>query len=398
MAIEKPFHYDIVIVGAGLVGTSVIAGLQNSGFRIAVLEKHLPAIIDDNTEDSRPLSLAYGSQRCLDRWGLWSALSASALPIQRLHVSEKGHLGRALFSAGDYDLPALGYVVPFSLLQRELYQCAASQPKVNFISIEKITALDCNEEGAHIDFVTANKKQSLSASLLIAADGAQSTCRDLLHIPTKKDRPDEVAFIATLQFEQPHQSMAYQRFTHDGSLALLPLFDSHQMRLVWTMKKTFHEKLCDWSDGKLLTIVTEAYGGRLSTLINVQRDAVFPLQTIVAEEAVQPSMVLLGNAAHAIYPVAAQGFNLGLQDAAALTRLLMRAKQQGESIGALSTLQRYVEHRQKNQRAVIRWTERIANVFHWHIPCLDHARGIALLGLDMLPPVKENFARNFLHV
>ncbi|MCB1827725.1 MAG: FAD-dependent monooxygenase [Coxiellaceae bacterium] len=398
MTVDKAKNYDIVIVGAGLVGTSVIAGLQNAGFRIAVLETHLPSIIDPDYEDSRPISLAYGSERCLSAWGLWSSLSSSALPIERLHVSEQGRLGRVVFSASDYALPALGYVVPFSSLQRHLYQCAASQEHVDFIGIEKIVALHCDSSGARVEYIASGKKELINANLLIAADGAQSHCRSLLNIPTEKKASDEVAFIATLTFAKPHEAMAYQRFTTKGSLALLPLFDRQKMRLVWTMSSRLHEKISSWTEDSLLQEIVEAFGGRLKELKSIERDAVFPLQTIIAKQTVQPSMVLLGNAAHTIYPVAAQGFNLGLQDAAVLVQLLRRAKEQGQSIGAMDVLQRYVERRESNQQIVMRWTERVAQVFHWRVPVFDHLRGLALLGLDMVPSLKENFARNFLHV
>ena len=149
---------------------------------------------------------------------------------------------------------------------------------------------------------------------------------------------------------------------------------------------------------KVLDVIADVYGGRLSRPSHLRRDGVFPLQMIIADKIIQPSAVLLGNAAHTLYPIAAQGFNLGLQDVAALTQVLIRAKQQQESISQLSVLQRYVDRRQKNQRAVIQWTKRVATVFRWRIPLFDHARGIALLGLDALPIVKDNFARNFLHV
>ena len=251
-------EFDIVIVGAGLVGTSVVVGLQNAGFRILVLEKHLPTIIEAAQEDRRPLTLACGSQLCLHRWGIWSELASAAMPIQTLHVSEQGRLGRVQFLAKQLNVSALGYVVPFSLLQRTLYESASSQSNVEFTSIEKIHSLVCQDDGVTIDYVAADKRHQVLAKLLIAADGTHSTCRQLLNISVEEDDAKDVALIASFHCGASHQNKAYQRFTHQGSMALLPLFDRHQYRLVWTMPHSLYQKVTDWPAQKLLATVDAA--------------------------------------------------------------------------------------------------------------------------------------------
>ena len=388
---------DVVVIGAGLVGTSLVVGLQQAGLQVAVLEKHLPTIIEPGDTDHRPISLAYGSVQCLQRWGVWSALAPQAKPIEQLHVSEQGRLGRVVFSAKDYQLPALAYVVPFALLQQQLYQQARAQAETQFIAIDDIHHIECHETGVTIDYSAADKPMQLKAQLLIAADGTNSRCRQLLKIDADQKDAGDRALIIKLSADTASHHQAYQRFTRRGSLALLPLIAERQHRLVWSMSAAVFDEVKPWSDERLSQHILTAFGGRLDNISHVQRDGSYPLQTLLAKETVGPGRVLLGNAAHTIYPLAAQGFNLGLQDADQLAKTITRAQQQGQAIGAMATLNHYSSRRKNNQDAVIDWTQRIASAFRWRLPGVDHVRGMALLGLDMLPPVKAAFARNFLH-
>ncbi len=398
MTSSQKTSYDIAIVGAGLVGTSVVLGLQEAGFRIAVLEHHLPEVMTTNTEDSRPLSLAYGSKVVLDRWGVWSALSDTACPIKTVHVSEQGRFGRIKFSAADYDLPALGYVIPFSLLQQQLYQKAASQGGVHFIPIEKLTDIQRDSTGATICYQSVEGAQTIQATLLIAADGARSTCRQLLHIDSETEDLGEVARISTIELAAEHQVIAYERFTKKGTMAILPLLNHKQCRLVWTMEKTLSEQVTQWDEVRFLSEIQNTFGERLGELCALKKEATFPLQTTLVEEVIQDSVVLLGNAAHTIYPLAAQGFNLGLHDAAALARTLVHAKRYHHSVGALAVLQRYVERRKRHQKRIIRLTNGIANVFRWQWALLSHCRAMSLLGIDLVPFLKNDVARTLMHI
>jgi len=397
MTTTQTSNFNIVIVGAGLVGTSVIVGLQQAGFRIAILEHHLPEVMTSKAEDTRPISLAYGSKVVLDRWGVWPALAEVACPIETVHVSEQKRFGRVKFSAKDYAVPALGYVVPFSRLQKQLYQKAAAQKDVHFIPIQKINTIECDETGAKIRYQTMAGAQTLKATLLIAADGTGSTCRKLLNIQSASEDLGEVALIATMDLSAEHHGIAYERFTKKGTMAILPLFNRKQCRLVWTMEKALSEQVATWNDAKLLSEIGDCFGERLGGLKAVKREAVFPLKTVLAEEVVRPSMVLLGNAAHTIYPLAAQGFNLGLQDTAVLTRVLMQAKQDNHSVGAWSVLQRYSKIREQHQKRIIRFTNGISKVFRWQWPMLSCCRAMGLLGVDLIPFLKEDFARTLMH-
>jgi len=395
---QETTHYDIIVVGAGLVGSSVIVGLQKAGFRIAVLEHHLPNVMTNNQQDSRPISLAYGSQQVLDHWGIWSALATAACPIDTVHVSSQGYFGRVKFSADEYDLPALGYVVPFAQLQQALYQKAASLEQVSFISIEKLNQIECEHQAASVSYRAADKDHKISADLLIAADGAQSTCRQLLRIDTVSENLGEVAHIAAIDLASPHQGIAYERFTKKGTMAILPLFDAKQCRLVWTMDKAQSDEVSTWDSDTLLSALKNVFGERLGPILKIEKQASFPLQTTLAKTAIKERAVLLGNAAHTIYPLAAQGFNLGLQDAVVLARVLSQAKDQKQSIGDAAVLQRYVDLCAHRQKRVIGFTNGIAKVFRWQWPLLGHCRAMGLLGVDLLPFLKNDFAKTLMHV
>lgn len=387
-------EFDLVIVGAGLVGLSVIAGLQNSGLRLLVLEKKLPITIDPQTMDYRPLTLALGSQRWLASWGLWEKLAERAVPIQQLHVSQRGRFGRVLFQADQLKAPALAYVVPFDELHDELFQFAKTQTDVTFRSIHEINHIACDKHGVQLTYSSEEARHTVSARLLIAADGSHSRCRELLGVSAIRKNSEETALIATVTLQAPHENTAYQRFVSGETLALLPLLNPNHYRLVWTASNKKFSELREKNSEELMAFVAEAFGGRLPPLESLRIDAHYPLETILAEQTIGDSFVLLGNAAHTIYPIAAQGFNLGLQDTVALTRVLKRSQPE---INTLATLEKYLELRQSNQDIIVQSTAWIQRAFKWRWPMLSHFRGLGLFGIDALPSLKQSIAHEFCH-
>ncbi len=393
---DMNFDYDIIIVGAGLVGTSLISALQQQPLRIAVLEKHLPESATATTPDSRPLTLSYGSALILKNLGVWDALAPQACPIKSVHVSEQGRFGRTCFQASEENVPVLGYVVPFHQLQQRLYQTAANSAKVDFFASDAIETIHCDRNGATITFTTIHGQQQLSAKLLIAADGTHSVCRKQLNIETTTKDHEEIALTATIQLQTPHQHQAYERFTRQGVLALLPLFDQQKYRLVWTTSKTQFAKIQQWDDASLQTHLQNCFGHRIGHITSITRHQHFPLTTIIANEQVRPGFVLVGNAAHAIYPLAAQGFNLGLRDVAVLSEVLLTAIHANDSISDLATLNQYVDWRGQDQQRIIDLTAGIANLFDWQLPGVGAARGFGLLAMDMITPIKKRLAKRCL--
>ncbi|MCH9769275.1 MAG: FAD-dependent monooxygenase [Gammaproteobacteria bacterium] len=383
--------YDLLIIGAGLVGTSLVAALRSQGFKIAMLEKHLPSALTSSQLDTRPLALNYASFAILKTLGLWDSMAALASPIQRVHISEENRFGKLEFNAKALNVEALGYVVPVGALQQTLYHTAANVADIMVNeTLNKITL----EPTASVDFKSGDINKTLSAQLIIAADGSQSTCRELLNIKTDRRRPHEVALIAEIRLEESHQHSAYQRFTREGILALLPLADECKMRLVWTLPNKTAEIFKTLDAKQLCDKVRVHFRNYVGPLQSLKILAQYPLQTIIAHEQVRSNFALVGNAAHTLYPLAAQGFNLGLRDVALLSELLADGNHQ--QLGDIKNLTQYLTWREPNQKQLNRLTTGLHDLFSLHLPLLGGLRGLGLLAADLAPPIKQRIARQVL--
>jgi 2-octaprenyl-6-methoxyphenol hydroxylase len=389
-------HDDIVMIGAGLVGAGFLAALRNSDFRITVLETHVPGLTE-GAADSRPLSLTCSSQRILDTLGLWTALADSAAPMMTVHVSEQSRFGVLRFSAAEAGVPALGYVVSSDSLQTALYEQAAQNPRVRFVPIQQLTGIEHRPENHHqVSAQTINGEKIFTAELIVAADGAHSTTRELAGIKAREQASGEFALTLELELSQPHQQTAYERFTREGVIALLPLRDPHRCRAVWILTGDTLAQVQAASDAQLAQSLRAAMNERLGDWRIVSRGKAFPLETVMAQEQIRPGLALLGNAAHTLYPLAAQGFNLGLRDAATLAQVLVDARQNHQAIGDESVLQRYVDWRLSDQRWISGLTSGVSQLFGCHLPGLGLLRGAGLLAADLLPPLKRRLAQRLM--
>ncbi|OGT32909.1 MAG: hypothetical protein A3C44_04810 [Gammaproteobacteria bacterium RIFCSPHIGHO2_02_FULL_39_13] len=377
---------DIVIVGAGLIGTSFALSIAQADFSIRILENHLPDVLSQANTHSRPISLSYGSYRILNTLGVWSELEKNACPILSVHVSEKGKLGVTHFSAKEENIPALGFVVPFSVLQLALYQHAASRKNITVTSIQTIEKINNHVNGVDIKIKTNNGDETIFADLLVAADGTQSHCRELLKINHAEKKSGDVAHIYQLTLSEQHNHTAYERFTNCGVLALLPLFEKNKAQLVWTITPRVAKKMAAWNHDAILYFLQETFEGRL-LIADAKKITEFPLKTVIAKKQIAQSAVLLGNAAHTIYPVAAQGFNLGLHDVAILANILMKAKKNNKRIEEWSLLKKYEEQINDHQQAIFCVTNSLTSIFE--LPFIGNLRGLGLLTTDLMHPIKK---------
>lgn len=382
----------IIIVGAGLVGTSLALSLKDQAFDIEIFETHLPDILTNNKADSRPISLSYGSHLLLKSLGVWDSLEQHACPIKTVHVSELGQFGCTHITAKEQKVPALGFVVPFGQLQSAIYHLVTQLPNVSITPIIAIDQITTNDTGVVLQVTTSKGSLEKSADLLVAADGTQSTCRKLLSIATQIENKGDNAWIFELDLTSPHDHTAYERFTPHGVLAVLPLHNPRKARLVWSVSKIHEKEIADWTQEQQLLFLQNSFEGRIA-ITNIHKTAQFPLQTVLAETQIRPSAVLLGNAAHTIYPVAAQGFNLGLCDVVALTNTLSEATQNKEKIGEKAVLNRYLENAKPHQEAIIQLTNRLTPLFELQLPFSGCARGLGLLAVDLISPLKSKLAK-----
>lgn len=387
---------DLIIIGAGLVGTSLAVSMQNHGIQIKILEHHLPDANDVlKAKDIRPITLSYSSYQILRTLGVWEDLASESCPISTVHVSDQGALGTVCFQANELQVSALGYVVPFYKLQHALYQRMASQKNVEIIPITDVLAIRCGNV-ASVDCLTMEGEQNLQTNLLVAADGTESTARRLLNIPIKENNENGVALIASMSLAKPHNQTAYVRFTAQGILSVLPLFNQNQCRLVWSLSRKLADKVSHWSDEEFQYTVQKIFRNRLGEIQSLKRDSQFPLKLLISQEQIRPGFILLGNAAHTLHPIAAQGFNLGLRDVAALHELVISAYQQHNSLGEVSLLQEYIKWRKEDQKQIIKLTRNISQWISLPLPLANRVLGLGLLAIELLPPIKHQLAKRFL--
>lgn len=383
---------NLTIIGAGLAGASLAVALAPLGLEITLLEKRLANLKPDPTAPSRPISLAYSSQVILNTLGVWPALAPQACPIKAVHVSQQSRFGAVHISAVQQQVDALGYVVPLAQLQLSLYHTLCKYKNVRVIEIDALENIQLENQQATIHYHANAQSHTLQTELCVAADGTQSEVREQIGIAYTEHNTGDYALTCTLHLQQAHQHVAYERFTSQGILALLPMPQSHQVRLVWTFTGAQQKKISEWSDATLLNFIQHCFGSRLGAITKLERQKCFPLQTRIANEQVREALVLIGNSAHTIYPLAAQGFNLTLRDIAVLAQVIDDAWQAQQPIGNMSVLTHYVNWREPDQKRVIRLTRVLEQGFDLQLPLLSHARSLGLLAMDLLMPCKKRLA------
>jgi 2-octaprenyl-6-methoxyphenol hydroxylase len=397
---------DIVIAGGGMVGISLalqLAATLPEDVGITLVEGFAlpPPAADGRPDyhpsfDARSTALSYSTRLVYESIGVWQELSHRLCPIDTIHVSNRGRFGSAVLQADDYDWPALGYVVENAWLGNSLIQQLHRQSRVELLCPARVVAAKPHVSGLDIT-VEAGETQQIHAQLLVVADGAGSGLRDALGVSVAEKPYRQQALIANVAFAQPHEGCAFERFTDEGPLALLPLPGvtgaAHRSALVWTLPPEQAEHLRDCEDEEFLAALQDRFGYRLGRLRQVGERHTYPLALMESDEQVRHGVVVMGNAAHALHPVAGQGYNLAMRDVAELTSVLDDAIRAGESPGALSVLQRYRRRQQKDQARTIAMSDLLPGLFMKSDPVLGLARDMALAGLDVMAPLKREFVR-----
>jgi 2-octaprenyl-6-methoxyphenol hydroxylase len=369
----------ILIVGGGPVGLALALSLQQKNMPFKVLEARAQGA---SHQDKRALALSYGTKQILETLGVWSNVATHATAIDTIHISQRGGFGRTKLNAHEHQLPALGYVVSYGALMQAL-DSAINHQHVMYEAIAREILPQQNHAEVHFDY--AAQPQQLCSAMVVIADGGRS----LDEIPglvreTKAYGHD--ALVSKVRAQMPHRNIAYERFTPTGPMALLPNGE-HDFSLVWTGEKSMVDRLLFLDDTTFLQELYQAFGDRVGQFLRVEKRMSFPLKLSSLSMVETPHVVVIGNAAQTMHPVAGQGFNVGMRDAWTLVGLL--AKTPSNEWGTSKMLDSYRQHRQTDTRGGLLFTDFLVNVFTNQTLGVATMRGLGLALLEYLPPVKR---------
>lgn len=400
-------QYDLIIIGGGMVGASLACALlpaaDKLALNIAVIETHpLPqgALSYTPSYDARATALAYGSRASYELMGIWDTLRAHLTPIEHIHVSDKGRFGATRLHASEENVEALGYVVENHWLGRVLLdrlQQPDAQRYIDFICPAEVTALQPQPGQMGVTLYQGDQQHQISAELVVMADGGRSSLREQLGIHYHTERYEQHAIVTNVSPEKAHDGMAWERFTDTGPMALLPLEDQdrmHRCGLVWTVADDQLDEVLALDDKAFIRRLHERFGYRAGRFLRVGERFHYPLKLMLAEEQVRANLVVLGNAAHALHPIAGQGYNLALRGVVALAEQLINARQQGESLGDLAMLEAFYRERLNDQQRTIGFSDYTMKLFSSRNPLLGLGRDLGLQLMDVCPPAKTLFARS----
>lgn len=387
---------QVIIVGGGMVGLSLALMLAKANIAVKLLEAiKYPNYDDVNLEpyhssfDARNSALSRRSVQIYQELGLWDALQQHATPILEVHITEQGSFGKARLRAEQEKVESFGQVIENAWLGRVLLTQVRQQPMIELIDGVQVTSLKQDQNLAYIEAKRDNEMVSLQSKLVIAADGRDSFCRTALGIGASEHDYDQVAIVTTVQTSKPHKHVGFERFSPLGPLALLPLPSECHRSVVWPVKKgTENEWLGDDNDQHFLDALQQTYGDRAGKFEKTGRRFSFPLSQVLAEKQAVGRVILMGNAAHTIHPVAGQGFNLCMRDAYVLVRYLTEQVTQSNDIGEPNMLLAYEQARLTDQQRVIKFCDTVVRGFSNQNPVLKLLRNTGLIAFEMIPGIK----------
>jgi len=386
--------YDIIIAGGGMIGTSLALALAPLNLRVAIVEAVARSAAQQPSFDDRSTALSRSSQRMFAAMGLWPQIVAAATPIKSIHVSEKGRFGFSHIDAKEQKVEALGYVVINRVLGQVLQDSLATVDKLDVICPGKITAVSLTDQYAEVTVEEETGSRQLTGKLLVAADGANSAVREMIGISARRIEYQQWAVIGNLLPQKAPQNRAYERFTEEGPIAILPVADD-RAAFVWILPPERANELLQLSDDEFTAQIQEAFGYRLGTFSRVGKRAAYPLSLSKTNSLVSRRSVVVGNAAHGLHPVAAQGFNLGMRDVAALCDCIGDGRTQfGLDCGRASILESYTAWRKADQEKLVWFTDGLVRLFRDRRPGVRTLRNIGMLGFDLVPGVRKAFAKH----
>ncbi len=397
------FDTDLIIAGGGLAGATLALAVARAvpSLRVTVVEAFplSPDALPESYQpsyDARSTALAWGSRLIFEELGLWQRLAEHATPIKHIHVSDRGHFGATRLHAVDHGQEALGYVADNRwmglCLMRELLDTG-----VQWRAPAEVTDMAPIPEGVRVRLSEGDDTREMSARCLVVADGGRSGLREKLGFQPDRHSYGQNALIANVSTSDSHDFTAFERFTDAGPMALLPHGSparaGHQSALVWTLSDDALGQVLELSDEEKCRWLQERFGWRLGRFTRIGTCHHYPLTLTTVAEPVRPGVALVGNAAHALHPVAGQGFNLALRGLMTLVEQFRLAQEQGIGIGDLEVLGRYQSLHRQDWQQTVRFSDSLIRLFGQSMASVAAARDAGLVGLDLLPGAKRWFAR-----
>jgi 2-octaprenylphenol hydroxylase len=400
-------EFDVAIVGAGMVGASLACGLIDAGFNVALIESgELNSSQDWPLEqvDARVSALSLASENLLKNLQAWPIIEnmARLQAYDAMHVWDACGTGKLHFTAAEQHLPYLGHIAENRTITSALHQLLEHKKYQLF---EQAQVVDMSPEEVSPRTLTLGSGEQITATIVVGADGANSKIRQLAGLPTREWDYPHHALITRVKVTKSHQNAAWQRFTEDGILAFLPLLsaaeeglDKHYCSIVWSQPKAQAQAMQQLSESDFCMALTAAFEGRLGDVIASDKRHVIPLRQRHAKRYVQNGLVLVGDAAHTIHPLAGQGVNLGLLDVSALVDTLQQAHQQGCDIASIGVLEKYQSQRRNDNLRMMALMESFSRLFGNQHPMLSLLRNTGMNWVQKLNPIKQHLAQQAMGV
>ncbi len=392
---------EVVIAGGGMVGLSLGLTLAGAGLEVVVVDRADPATVQGAAFDGRASAIARGSQQALAGAGLWDAMAPAAQPILDIRVSD-GRIGRPaapLFLHYDHREMAggpLGFIIENREIRKALHSEAARRPGLTLLAPASVAALEA--AGGRVAARLGDGRR-VTARLAIAADGRNSPLREAAGIATARWSYPQAGIVCSLAHERPHHGVAHEHFLPAGPFAVLPMTDDpsgtsggrHRSSLVWTERRDLAAAMMALAPAEFARELARRFGDSLGRLEPIGGRWSHPLVLLHARRYYAPRLALIGDAAHAIHPIAGQGLNLGLRDVAALAEAVVDARRLGLDIGAPEVLRCYQRWRRLDNLMLVAATDGLNRLFSNDLAPLRLARDLGLAAVNRLPPAKRLF-------
>ena len=396
---DKSQDYDIIIVGAGLVGLSTSLLMSRKFENILLIDNKREDSFNSSPESEdlyqgvKSIALSLSSKKILEALDLWGNIKKDAAIIEKVHVSSKGDFGSVVLSASEIGEEVLGYNLANTILSSSLYR-KVKNTKINFQYDSNLEGISCKKDHVEICFRVNNKfeRKTLSAELVIVTDGLNSESSDLLGIDSENQSPAQEAIFTNISLSKPHLNVAYQRFSKDGHMALLPIpasNDDYRSEFIWVLPKHLSDEYSELSDKEFLKVSQQVFGARAGIFKKLDKRLRFPIHRQQATEQIRHNIVIMGNSAHSIYPIAAQGFNLSLRDAQKLSSVIINSREYGKSIGSFEVLQDYLNEQTFDQNLTAGFGDSLKSAFERDNPLARIVRSVSLLGFDSIPTLRR---------